>query len=235
MKKLIGAVLAVVMAVSLLTVTAGADVSILDTPKTKISSGKTYTLTYKEAYENDYKLTLSEDGDLKINLECNEERLYIKLYDSKGEIVKKTKASASIGSWEIEVSSDYLKRNSYSKKANGVIEWKNLKKGTYYIRFSKAVWMNRGFKYTVTATFPEDGTVPVNAVTIQQELKKGETLQLSASLSPSNATGSVTWKSDKPSVATVSKTGEVKAVGKGTAVITCTVGKKSDKIIIKVT
>ncbi len=52
---------------------------------------------------------------------------------------------------------------------------------------------------------------------------KGQSMQLSATVLPSNATNkSVTWKSSKPSVATVDSTGKVKAIGNGTARITVT-------------
>ena len=50
---------------------------------------------------------------------------------------------------------------------------------------------------------------------------KGETISLTATVSPSNATDkSVTWKSSNTSVATVDSNGKVTAVGNGTATIT---------------
>lgn len=50
-----------------------------------------------------------------------------------------------------------------------------------------------------------------------------ETFQLRASIMPETATNkSVTWSTDNPAVATVSTTGLVTGVGRGTAVITCT-------------
>ena len=55
----------------------------------------------------------------------------------------------------------------------------------------------------------------------------GETFQLEATVSPSNATDkAVTWSSSDSGVATVSG-GTVKAVAKGTATITATAGGKS--------
>jgi len=48
----------------------------------------------------------------------------------------------------------------------------------------------------------------------------GKTIQLKVTVTPSKANKDVTWSSDKKSVATVSKNGLVKAVGKGTATIT---------------
>lgn len=78
---------------------------------------------------------------------------------------------------------------------------------------------------------PEDQIVPVASVTLSQpeaEMKVGETLQLKAQISPSNATEQkVMWGSSKQSVATVSDAGLVTAVAAGTANITATVDGKS--------
>ena len=59
------------------------------------------------------------------------------------------------------------------------------------------------------------------------ELEVGATSQLSASLQPAGATGTVTWSSNAEAVATVDNTGKVTAVGAGSAVITA---KVSDTI-----
>lgn len=50
----------------------------------------------------------------------------------------------------------------------------------------------------------------------------GQTLQLTARVHPTGAQTKLTWKSSKPSVAKVSKSGLVKALGEGTAKITVT-------------
>ncbi len=56
--------------------------------------------------------------------------------------------------------------------------------------------------------------------TADQTLVIGKTLQLKATTDPSTYKSKLTWKSSKPKVASVSKTGKVKALAKGTAVIT---------------
>lgn len=53
----------------------------------------------------------------------------------------------------------------------------------------------------------------------------GNTLQLTASLQPNGATGSVTWSSNNTSVATVSNTGLVTAVSAGNAIITARISE----------
>ena len=60
------------------------------------------------------------------------------------------------------------------------------------------------------------------------EMIEGETVQLIATVLPSDATNkSVIWASSKQSVATVSNTGLVSAIAEGTSTITASVGDKS--------
>ena len=88
-------------------------------------------------------------------------------------------------------------------------------------------------KEYIVITYDENGdiklyavweAIPVTSVTLNQtsaSLKKGETLTLTATVAPSDAANkSVTWSSGNTSVATVSTSGVVTAVGEGTAVIT---------------
>ena len=66
--------------------------------------------------------------------------------------------------------------------------------------------------------------------------QKGETVSLTATVSPSNAADkTVTWKSSNTSVATVSSSGVVTAVGNGTATITVTTSAGSKTATCKVT
>ena len=77
----------------------------------------------------------------------------------------------------------------------------------------------------------KEAEVAVASVSINPgsiEMVIGETSQLRASISPSNATEkNVSWTSSKQSVATVSESGLVSAVAEGTATITASVGGKS--------
>ena len=80
---------------------------------------------------------------------------------------------------------------------------------------------------------PTPSVVKVNSVSLNQSslslTKKGQTAQLSASVSPSNATNkSVTWSSSNSNVATVNN-GVVTAVGNGSATITATAADGSGK------
>ena len=82
---------------------------------------------------------------------------------------------------------------------------------------------------------------PVTGINLSTEkatmTKFGETLQLTAEISPSYATNkNITWTSDKEAVAIVDSTGKVTAVGNGTATITVTTqnGNKTATSVITV-
>ena len=85
-----------------------------------------------------------------------------------------------------------------------------------------------GHNAIATVTVKEDDTpveVPATGISITpsepQELKVGESLQLTATVSPENATDkTVTWESSDSGVATVNQEGLVTTVSPGTAVIT---------------
>lgn len=79
-------------------------------------------------------------------------------------------------------------------------------------------------------TVTEAPTITLTGVTVAPTkvnlAKVGDTCQLSAVKEPVNATGDLTWTSDKPDIATVSSTGEVTAKAQGTAIITVSCGDK---------
>ena len=81
---------------------------------------------------------------------------------------------------------------------------------------------------------PED--IAVTSVSINQPLAEmiiGETVQLSVTITPSNATDkSVTWATSKQSVATVSDNGLVSAIAEGQSTITASSGGKSATCIV---
>ena len=79
----------------------------------------------------------------------------------------------------------------------------------------------------------KESEVHVESVSVSpssKELGIGETVQLSAQVTPSTSTKKdISWSSSKPSVASVSPSGLVTAIGEGTATITATAdGKKGE-------
>ena len=73
-----------------------------------------------------------------------------------------------------------------------------------------------------SVTLDRQGTVTVNV---------GETLQLNATVAPENATAKLTWKSGKPRFATVSGSGLVTGIAKGTTKITVTTPNKKKAVV----
>lgn len=63
----------------------------------------------------------------------------------------------------------------------------------------------------------------------------GDTVQLNAALTPSGATGTITWASSEDTTATVDATGLVTGVEAGTATITASCGGYSDTCVVTVT
>ena len=86
------------------------------------------------------------------------------------------------------------------------------------------------FLFACTQKEQEVRVESVSVSPASKELTVGETLQLSATVSPSTATRKdITWSSSKSSVASVSSSGLVTALGEGTTTITATAdGKKGD-------
>ena len=91
-----------------------------------------------------------------------------------------------------------------------------------------------GSNKTATCTVMVSIPIPATGISLNQTsatlTSKGQTVQLTASVTPSNATNkSVTWTSSNLSVATVSNTGLVTAVANGSATITVTTADGSNK------
>lgn len=146
--------------------------------------------------------------------------------------------SPSDADWEMSFESSntqvvQLRDNSYS---NGYsIIAKNTGKAVV------TVTANNGEKKTITVvvkpapskvTLYKGGKKLNNGATLT--LKKGQSLQLKAKITKGTLT-TLTWKSSKPSVVKVSKTGKVKALKRGTAIITVkTINGKKATVKIKV-
>lgn len=106
--------------------------------------------------------------------------------------------------------------------SKGIVKGK--KKGTVTIT---AEVKKKNYKCRVTVIQPVTG-VKLNRT--RASLKTGGTISLSASVSPATATyKNVTWRSSNTKVATVTSKGTVKAIGKGTAVISATAKDGSGK------
>ncbi len=83
-----------------------------------------------------------------------------------------------------------------------------------------------------TATCKMTVNVPMTSIRLNKtsiELNSiGDSYQLQANYSPSDAEGTIIWKSDDEGIASVDQTGKVTAVGKGTTTITASCGNLAD-------
>lgn len=130
------------------------------------------------------------------------------------------------------LSSKYLKYND-RRPVTGT-------KNTYTVRayYSRTKTYGKYNTRGVSVTLPK---VKVSKLTLNRTsvslTKKGQTYQLKATASPSNATTkSVTWKSSNTRVVTVNSAGRLTAVGNGSATITATAKDGSKKkVTCKVT
>lgn len=88
-------------------------------------------------------------------------------------------------------------------------------------------------KVVVTVTVPKTKTTDITVVS-KATVKKGKTYSLKAKVTPGNSDQAVTYTSSNKKVATVTKTGTIKGVKKGTATITVKSGSVTKKVKVTV-
>lgn len=240
-KKLLAAMLAAIMTAAMFLIPASAE-SIANTAKSR-KSGESFSIKLNDASNHDYKVKLTKSGDLKISLTAAVADIEVYLFDTDGNKLLASEKSSSATSGSIYVSSYSSKAecrwNSTMEKFKGTVVYKELDKGTYYIRINKyssyTSYSGQG-KTTVKFTFPgetaeESGSSEAKASpSLAVTLKAGETLPLIVA----DADGTVTWTSSKTSVAEVDKNGKVTAKKAGSATITAETGKTTLKIQVVV-
>lgn len=236
MKKILAAMLAAAMTAIMLLVPAGAE-SIAKTAKSR-KSGESFSIKLGDGTEHDYKVKLTKGGDLKINLTSACEGTCFWVYDSNGNSLSYSKSAskAESGSFSYSYStgSDFCRWNDTLEKFKGTVVFKDLDKGTYYVRIKRERhyyddYSGQG-KATVKFTFPgeaaEEKTDPSLSVTV----KKDETL----SLGTISAESEVTWSSSDKAVASVDQSGKVTAKKTGSATVTAKTGKTALTIVVVV-
>lgn len=236
--KILSVIMAAVMLVAALCVSAGAE-SIEDTAKA-IDSGKKVSFTPEAgtiwgAPSRDYKVILSEKGTLRLTFNTRSEKTEVEVMDSNGNRIALSDSDVTTG-WVSSGKITSIHWNTNVEKFSGKLYYKSLKKGTYYVRIRNANSsydvngkLNVSFKYPQkTEEEAADGTISCLSVS----LKKGESLQLGAVI---EGEGAVEWSSTKKAVAAVSSDGKITAKSKGEATIEAKLGKSSVKIKVNVT
>ena len=233
-KKITAAFLAGVMAVTALCAVAGAD-TIFDT-KATLTSGKKTTVKYsKSMEEKNFKFKVSKSGTLKFVYSLEGVNINFYLYDSEGtpvSIASKSVKSGDLYTFYDDTNVD-TKAGYNSGIGSGEFTYK-VKKGTYYL---KTVCGWDSGKLKLTATFPtsDEGTSDAKIDALTLSVKKGTKLSFGTMITGTADLSDIKWSTSDKKVATVSSTGTVKAVAKGSATITAKIGSSSVKIIIKVT
>lgn len=236
--KIMALALTAVMLIAVLPVTASA-ASIADTAK-KMSLDTEYEGTLKELEDYaDYKITITKSGTLTIDAELSTGYGKMNLYDADLNLVKPDKVSQTKGDIAAEdnvIFGNYYSYNDYPTEHEGYARYV-VKKGTYYLRVQRlklqGLWNNDTIstgEYILKATFKADAVPEIQYITVK--VAKGSKLELGTVMTASG--GTVTWKSGATKVATVSSKGVVKALKKGTAVITATCGDSKMKLQVKV-
>ena len=169
-------------------------------------------------------------------------------------VLKKSSYEATIGE-EIEIDTEINCSPSGSKLPDDVniwLEptrafWNAMEEDTYFADFyctfaeageytAELVYSGSNYRYTMPVTVrvkDENGSVPVAVQDIVMskesvQMLVGDSVQLSASVLPSNADfGSITWSSFDTSVATVSSNGKVTAIDAGVTYVVAS-SEKSD-------
>ncbi len=204
-------------------------------------SGSAYTLSGTES-DYYYETTLSgvtEETDITVSASTRFALWKAKYYTTAVEPVYPTSISLEVGSTSVAIGGTTSVEVSYTPSDT------NVKNATFSSNAtSVATVSSEGIitgvaagnaRITVTAEAADSKTVSayvditvtaisVSGVTVDpttKTLEIGGTQQLTATISPSNATNkNVTWESDTTGVATVSSTGLVTAIAEGTATIT---------------
>ncbi len=113
--------------------------------------------------------------------------------------------------------------------------------GTWQINVILEAVNGSNVDFDLVSMSKNNGTVPVSGVSVSPSsasILVGQTQQLTATISPSNATNqNLSWSSNNSSVVTVDQNGLVTAVGSGVATVTATTldGGFTDDAIITVT
>ncbi len=228
MKKILSAILAGAMMLSMAISAGAADIK--DTAKTlalgKSVSGKMGTFTYDG--QKDYKITVTQKGVLNLTYETIGSHGLISVYDSDDRYLVPSEIDTIQGT--ISKNSDSMKCwiNDVSKKHKSIFSYE-VKKGTYYVRVVS--YNTQDIEYKLSAKMASTVSEPMLIMT----LAKGDTITLGNTFEEADEDADVTWKSSKKSIATVSSSGKIKAVAKGTAIITATCGDETVQIKIKVT
>ena len=241
MKRIIAAILSVVMVLSLLTAqafAAGKEMKVSVTgvkDLNAIEEGQTITVSVK----------LPENTSMAgATFELTYDADYFEVTNATSDLIGSDEISKKAGKVVVAYLNTQMKNANFTKNQNmlTVALKATGKVGTSSITLTKqdcgALDGSKLIDYGYTAPAATSvttvaKTVAVTSVTVSSNtlnLEVGQTRTLTATVTPDNATDkTVTWKSSNANVATVDENGVVTAVSEGTAKITATAGGKTSK------
>ena len=235
-KKVLAFLMAGIMAVTALCITASAEP--IGTNATAIKSGKSYSAKLIGFEAVDYKISVAKAGQLKLKLKSSAEATVVTVVDEDGAGAYLTDISNVSGEFRrvgYAGNDQAACRDSRTEIYSGTFTFE-VKKGTYYIRL-KGYYNNTNGTADFTATFPSASSSNSSSYGISYfsiPMEVGDRLKLGTVLY-GDTYEDIVWTSSKNSVATVSSTGKVTAKSEGSTIITAKLGNSSVSIKIKVT
>ena len=155
--------------------------------------------------------------------------------------LNKTELSMAIGENEV------LTATITPNNATGTVAWVSLQqsvatvdnngKVTALATGTTIIIVTAGGKTATCTVTVQPNEIPVESISLNKTeltLEVGENEVLTATITPGNATGAVTWTSSQESVAIVDNNGKVTALATGTTIITVTAGGKNATCVITV-
>lgn len=150
-----------------------------------------------------YKVTMKSSGKIGLTINGKMGKLYVAIYDDKF----------------TKLSDKNLYRNDAIKQISEKINGISVKKGNYYIIIKRVTYSKESGTYNLKVS-NQVSKITLNRSSVT--LKKGQSIQLKAKISPTDAVNKkVKWISSKSYVASVSQSGKVTAKGKGVTYISC--------------
>ncbi len=231
-KKILTLAMVVVMALTVLTFSGGAES--IEQTAIALTSGNTVTPPRFSRY-NDYeayKINVSKSGTLKLTIKAYSDPINVYVIDSNDNYLDVDDYTERNGSASVGTASVCSTLYTGSLGKTDIDLCYKVTKGTYYIKIA-AGWNYKGSenKINLTATFPSSSNASKGKVYyLRLTMDKGDTLGIGAVVSSGTK---VTWTTSNSNVATV-KNGKVTAKAKGSAIITAKCGTSSQKIKIVV-
>ena len=246
-KKITTVVMLVVMTISaVMTFSVNAGAEVAGSYDISVQSGRQYSQRlYNGGDYIDCKIVSEGNGELTLNVSCEEQLTYVYVYDRYGSSI----ASSQIRSTYGTASSYYnsLTWDSYMEVYAGTITF-SVSKGTYYVRFLRDLYATGSGNITFSATFPTSSySSSSRGYTVYYDTSEDDTIlkyfsiQMPVGVSfkfgivaEGDLRGTVKWSSSDKSAVKVSSKGKITTLAKGRSLITAQLGYETIELLIDV-